>query len=42
MVARLHALKHNVEREWEENDSGFLKDNAVISFTVFGGNIFAG
>ena len=30
MEARLHSLERNVEKEWEEKDSGFLQDHAVI------------
>ena len=30
MVARLHSLKRNAERGWEEKYLGFLEDHAVI------------
>ena len=35
MVARLHTLKHNVEKGWEEKNLGFLQDHVVI-WLVFG------
>ena len=30
MVARMHSLKLNVERGWEEIDLGLLQDHAVF------------
>ena len=39
MVARLHSLTSNVEREWEEKDLGFLQDHAVIRLVSFKINV---
>ena len=30
MVARLHSLKLNAGRGWEEKDLGFLQEHAVV------------